>query len=275
MKKKGNKMIAIIAGTGNLPVEAAKSFLEQNKNFIVICLFPKDNLEKLKKIINQKAEIISEPFYKAGHILKILKKKNVNKVLLIGKVDKRNLLKKIKLDWLALKTLTKAITKSDSSLMQSIVNQIENEGIKVLKQSDVLKNLIIPSGVLIGKLTKEIEEDIEFGLNTANKLSLIDIGQTVVVKNKMIVAVEAIEGTDECIKRGIQLGKEGVIICKTAHKNQNKKFDLPTLGPKSLKQIKKGQVKAIAWHSDKTFIANKNEFIKKSKELNITLVSIK
>ncbi len=267
-------MIAIIAGTGNLPVESAKSFLKQNKDFIVICLFPKDNEKKLKETVDGKAEIISQPFYKAGKILKLLKEKNVTELLLVGKIDKRNLFKNIKLDWFTIKTLAKVATKSDTLLQEAVVKEIEALGIKVLKQSDVLKNLFVKSGVLTGKLTKELEENISFGLETANKLSTIDIGQTVMVKDKMIIAVEAIEGTDNCIKRGIELGKKDLVICKTAHNNQNKKFDIPTLGPKSLEQIKRGQVKVIAWHSSKALIANQDEFIQKAKELNITLVSI-
>lgn len=267
-------MIAIIAGTGNLPVESAKSLLKQNKNFIVICLFPQDNEEKLKKSVPTNSQVISQPFYKAGKILKLLKKKKVTKLLLVGKVDKRNLFKNIKLDWFTLKTLAKVATKSDTLLQEAVVKEIEAHGIKVLKQSEILKSLFVKPGLLTGKLTKKLEEDITFGLETANKLSTIDIGQTVVVKDKMIIAVEAIEGTDNCIKRGIELGQKDVVICKTAHKNQNKKFDLPTLGPKSLEQIKRGQVKVIAWHSNKALITNRDDFIKKAKELNITLVSI-
>jgi UDP-2,3-diacylglucosamine hydrolase len=268
-------MIAIIAGTGNLPLEAAKSLIEQNKDFIVICLFPNDNLEKLLKIVENKSKIITQPFYKAGKILKLLKEKNVTEIFFIGKVDKGNLLKNIKLDWLAIKTLAKASTKSDSTLMQAIMDQVENQGFKILKQNEILNNLFVKPGILTGKIAPKLQEDINFGIQTANKLSAIDIGQTVVVKDKMIIAVEAIEGTDSCIKRGIALGQNNVVICKTAHKKQNQKFDLPTLGPKTLEQIKKGQVKAIAWQSDKTFIENKNEFIKKAKELNISLISIK
>lgn len=267
-------MIAIIAGTGNLPIESAKYFLRQNKIFIVICLFPEDNEQKLKEIVSGKAEVISQTFYKTKKILNLLKEKNVNEILLIGKVDKKNLLKNLKLDWLAIKTLAKAVTKSDSTLMEAIINEIEAQGIKVLKQDVILKSLLVPAGVLTGKLTKELQENIDFGLDTANKLSTIDIGQTVIVKNKMIIAVEAIEGTNKCIKRGIELGQKNLVICKTAQNNQNKKFDIPTLGPKSLEQIKKGQVKLIAWHSNKTFIADQDEFIQKAKELNITLVSI-
>lgn len=268
-------MIAIIAGTGNLPIESAKALIKQNKDFIVITLFPNDNLQKLLNIINDRSKVISKPFYKAGKILKLLKEKNVTKIFFIGKVDKGNLFKNLKLDWLSIKTLAKASTKSDSTLLQAIMDQAEAQGFKVLNQNDILNNLFIEPGILTGKLTPKLQENIDFGLQTANKLSKIDIGQTVVVKDKMIIAVEAIEGTDSCIKRGIEFGKNNVVICKTAHQKQNKKFDLPTLGPKTLEQIKKGQVKVIAWQSDKTLIENKNYFIKKAKELNITLVSLK
>ena len=268
-------MIAIITGTGNLPINAAKSLVSLNKKFLVICLFPENNLEKLNDAVKNHAQVFTLPFYKAGKILNFLREKNISEILFIGKVDKNNLFKNIKLDWLAIKTLAKATTKSDTTLMQAIIDQVEKQGFKILKQSNVLKNLFVGPGLLTGKLTPELNEDIKFGLETANKLSLLDIGQTVIVKNKMIIAVEAIEGTDNCIKRGIDLGKTDIVICKTAHQNQNKKFDLPTLGTKSLEQIKRGQVKAIAWHSDKTFIENSQEFIKKAKELEITLVSVK
>ena len=90
----------------------------------------------------------------------------------------------------------------------------------------------------------------------------------------MIIAVEAIEGTDDCIKRGIALGEKDIIICKTTHKNKNKKYDMPTLGYNSLKDLKSGQIKAIAWQSDKTLIADKEKFINKAKDLGITLISI-
>jgi DUF1009 family protein len=113
------------------------------------------------------------------------------------------------------------------------------------------------------------------GINTAIQLSRLDIGQTVVVKDQMIIAIEAIEGTDQCIKRGIELGKSGVVICKAAHQNQNHKYDLPTLGPGSLENISKGDVAVIAWLHDKTLIAQQQEFIQKAQALGITLVSYK
>ncbi|MFH1644523.1 MAG: UDP-2,3-diacylglucosamine diphosphatase LpxI [bacterium] len=267
-------MIAIIAGTGNLPVEACKSLLEKKQSFFVISLFPQDNLDKILNIVGNSKLVVTQKFYKATQILKILKERNVTKVLLIGKVDKRNTLKKIKLDWITIKFFASLVCRSDTTMMEKIVSSFNERGFQVLNQNEILQSLFIPPGILTGKLTPELKENIDFGINIAEKISEFDIGQTVVVKDKMILAIEAIEGTDSCIKRGIELGQNNVVICKAARKNQSKKFDLPTLGPDSLKNIKKNEVQAIAWTSNQTFIADKELFIAKARGLGITLISV-
>ncbi|MFH0898752.1 MAG: UDP-2,3-diacylglucosamine diphosphatase LpxI [bacterium] len=266
-------MIAIIAGTGSLPVEACKALLQEGKKFFVIALFPEDNGAMLAAIIHGKASLIQQPFYKPGTIIDILKKHKTTHVLMIGKVDKSNLLKKVKLDWYGIKLLASLVTKSDSSIMEKIVSELEKEHMTVIKQDEVLKTLIVPPGILTGTMTPELEKNIAFGIGMAQKLSEYDIGQTVVVKDDMILAVEAIEGTDNCIKRGIGLGKNNVIVCKAARTNQNKKFDLPTLGPSSLQNIQKGEIAAIAWLWSHTLIAQQDLFVKQAKDLGITLVS--
>lgn len=266
-------MIAIIAGTGSLPVEACNVLLQENKDFFVLALFPEENGQELSATTAGKAAVIQQSFYKPGKIINLLKERGTTQTLMIGKVDKRNLLKKVKLDWYGVKLLASLLTKNDSTIMEKIVSELEKENISVIKQDDVLKALRVPPGVLTGKLTPELEENITFGIQTAQKISECDIGQTVVVKDTMVLAVEAIEGTDNCIKRGIELGKSDVIICKAARATQNKKYDLPTLGPGSLKNIKKGEVAAIAWLSTHTLIAQKNLFVRRAQELGITLVS--
>ncbi len=164
--------------------------------------------------------------------------------------------------------------KSDKTIMEKLLSVLKKKGIGIIKQNEILKSLIVKPGILTGSITDKIEVDIKFGMNIAQNISQCDIGQTVVIKDKMVIAIEAIEGTDDCIKRGIELGKNNLVICKSAHEKQNQKYDLPTLGPNSLKGLKKDQVKAIAWKSSHTFISEKEEFIKKAKELNITLISI-
>jgi UDP-2,3-diacylglucosamine hydrolase len=267
-------MIAIIAGTGTLPAQACKSLLDTNQKFFVIVLFPENNLDLIKQVVQDKAEICVEQFYKAKKILDLLKARQTKQLLLIGKVDKNHLLKKIKLDWLAIKILASLVSKKDQEIMDTLVKYFEKEGMEVIRQDSILKNLLVDPGVLTGKLTPKIQEEIDFGLKVAKDISFYDIGQTVVVKDKMILAIEAIEGTDSCIQRGIELGQNEIVVCKAAHPNQNKKYDLPTLGPNSLKDLQPGQVKAIAWQSSQTFISEKEIFVKKAQELGITLVSV-
>lgn len=266
-------MIALIAGTGTLPSKACKFLLNAKKPFFVITLFPEDNFALIKESAPESIEIIQQQFYKAHAIFKLLKSRSATHVFFVGKVDKQNLLKKFKLDWFAIKLLASLTTKSDMSIMNKIAQELDKQNIKVLSQNDVLGDLFVKPGILTGKLTTEIDEDIKFGLTIAEQMSTYDIGQTVVVKDKMILAVEAIEGTDECIRRGIQLGKKDVIICKSANTNHNNKFDHPTIGSATLTGIERGDVAAIAWQASHTFIADKQNFAAKAKELKITLIS--
>jgi DUF1009 family protein len=266
-------MIAVVAGTGTLPLAACKQLILQKKDFFVLSLFPEDNLLTLKQLVQDNAKIIVQSFCKLSNILETLKIQETKEILFIGKVDKRNLLKKLQWDWLFFKLAAKALYKSDTAIMELLVSTAKKHSMHVISQKDILKTLLVPPGIITGYVDAQLERDIQLGLSTAQALSKNDIGQTVVVKNGMVLAVEAIEGTDNCIKRGIELGKQDVVICKAARPDQNSKFDLPTIGPGSLDGIKKGQVRALAWQSSQTFVAEKETFIKIAKKLGITLIS--
>jgi len=263
-------MIAIIAGTGTLPLTACKRLLDDKKDFFVLSLF-EDNYLALVETCNHVAPVFPCEVFKFGQVIKLLEEQKTTHALLIGKVDKTNLLKKFKFDWLAIQYLGSLLTNSDKSLMDKAVQILESHNIKVLNQLDVLANLCAETGVLTGVLTPELEENIAYGMEIAIKISECDIGQTVVVKNKMIVAIEALEGTDECIKRATELVGNGLIICKAIRPKHSTQYDLPTLGTKTLTGIKSKQIAAIAWQADKTFIADLVPFIKKAKELEILL----
>jgi len=269
-----HSIIAIIAGTGNIPLQAISALQENNTDFFVISLFPESNLEALEQASRDPSKVITHKYYRIGNIKQTLLDNNTTHVLFIGKVDKRNLLQKLSFDWEALALLSSLAYKHDTSIMELIVETVEKLGITVLHQNDVLQQLQMDPGVLWGKVTSDMQKSIDSGMAMAAKLSECDIGQTVVVKDTMIIAVEAIEGTDECIRRGIALGKGNVIICKTAHKKQNNKYDMPTLGPATLDVIQKGEVAVLAWQADKTLIANKELFIQLAQEKNIVLVAL-
>lgn len=267
------KKVAIIAGVGSLPREACFYFQKNNIPFFIVALFPDDNATHFLEFVPS-TEIIKKPFYRLGLIFKELKARNTSHVLFIGKVDKQYLLKNLRYDWLAIKLLAKTVFKTDKQLMETLVNELENNGITTLSQAQVLEHLHLSAGFTQGEITSELKRDIELGMNIVDSLSTHEIGQTVVVKDGMVLALEAIEGTDECIRRGIELGKNNVVICKGAHNHHNSKYDIPTLGASTLQTIQKGEVAALAWKASHTFIAQQPLFLQLAQEKNISLIAL-
>ncbi|MGD1997630.1 MAG: UDP-2,3-diacylglucosamine diphosphatase LpxI [Candidatus Dependentiae bacterium] len=269
------KRLALIAGTGTLPLDAIAALRAQKKDFFVLSLFPEENGAKLRDALQEPAvELIAEPFYKLGAIKKVLRDKCTTDVVMLGKVDKRNLLSRLSYDWELIKIAATVMYRGDAAVMEHIVRMFEKEGITVQPQTTLLSSLFVAPGVLCGTISEAQQRDITYGLDMASKLSTLDVGQTVVVKEGMVIAVEAIEGTDECIARGITLAKKGAVIAKTCQPQQNSKFDIPTLGPATLENIPAGSISVIAWHADRTFIAQRELFVKMAKERGIALVAV-
>ena len=134
---------------------------------------------------------------------------------------------------------------------------------------------MIPSGVL-GKLkpTEEQMEDVNYGFWLAKEMGKVDVGQSVVIKDKMIMAVEAIEGTDMCIKRGAKLAKSGAAVVKVAKPSQDKRFDIPAIGLRTLKTMKKYKANLIAVEANETIIVDQEKVIKFADENDIVIMAV-
>lgn len=266
-------LVGIIAGTGSLPVAACQALRNQKKKFFVINLFPQDNGIALRHAAGD-APVIAQEFYRASTILDILLQHNVTHVLMIGKVDKQHFFKNIKLDWLAVKLLASVAYKNDQQILQRIVDEFATHNITVLRQHEMLPGLLTKPGIIAGQIDAALQHDIDFGMQMAQTISKLDLGQTVIVKNSMVLAVEAIEGTDACIRRGIELGRGDIIICKAAQSAHNPQFDLPTLGSATLQGLRPGDVRAIAWLAQYTLIADYQKFIDTACALSCTLIAV-
>lgn len=266
--------VAIVAGAGELPLQACSYFLAHKIPFFILALFPEDNGIALTEGLPATIDIIHEKYYKPGTILELFKQKNASHILFAGKVDKQNLFKKIKFDWFALSFLARLSTKSDKQIMEAVLEELHKHSFTVLHQSTILASLFIPPGIINGTLMQSAQNDIELGMSMAQKLSEIEVGQTVVVKEGVVLALEALEGTDACIKRGVELGQGNVIVCKAARHDHNKKYDLPTLGPSTLISFDKGDIAILAWQSKHTLIIHKEEFLAQACLKQITLVSL-
>lgn len=261
----------LIAGDGNLPVEMARHAKENG--FEVVCIsFAKDNVKELKKYCSK---VYSCHPGEVNKIEEILKNEEIKQATFLGKVHKRVLLQLHKFDKRAIELLQQAQRLNDDQVMLMIVAEFEKLGITVLDQTIFIKNLMIPSGVL-GKLkpTEAQMEDVNYGFWLAKEMGKIDIGQSVVIKDKMAMAVEAIEGTDKCIKRGSRYAKRGAVVVKVAKPSQDKRFDIPAIGLRTLKTMKRHKASLIAVEANETIIVEQEKVIKFADDNNIVIMAV-
>jgi hypothetical protein len=171
--------------------------------------------------------------------------------------------------------LKKAIRLNDDKVMLMIIEELENIGITVLDQTLFIKDLMIPSGILGNvKPTQEQIDDVNYGYWLAKETGKLDIGQSVVIRDKMIMAVEAIEGTDKCIRRGGKLAKKHARIIKVAKPSQDKRFDIPAIGLKTIKTMKKYKADLIAVEAGETIIVDKDRVVKYANKHNIVIMAV-
>lgn len=264
--------IAILAGYGKLPLFAVESLQQANKEFIVIAFSEEFN----QNLEDDGIVVYNLSVGQVGKILDILKSENVTDVVFAGKVNKSLLYNNLKLDMKAVKILFSLKDRKDDTIMRAVIDELNKIGINVLKQTDVLKNLLAEEDISIGKsLSSKEREDVEFGFKVAKELGRLDIGQTVVIKNKAVMALEAIEGTDAAIERGLKLAKKGGVVVKVAKPHQDERFDVPTVGVDTLKKIADNKGRLLAVEAGKTFIVDKKECEDFAKKNRITLISVK
>ncbi len=261
----------LIAGDGTLPVKMAQ-YAKEN-GFEVICIsLAKDNVKELKKYCSK---VYSCHPGEVNKIEQIFKDEQIKQLTFLGKVHKRVLLQLHKFDKRAIELIKASSRLNDDEVMLLIVKEFEKLGVTVLDQTIFIKNLMIPAGVL-GKIkpTKEQLEDVNYGFWLAKEMGKIDVGQSVVIKDKMIMAVEAIEGTDKCIKRGAKLAKSDAVVVKVSKPAQDQRFDIPAIGLRTLKTMSRYKASLIAVEANETIIVNQEEVIKFANDNNIVIMAV-
>jgi len=261
----------LIAGDGLLPVKLAQYAKENGFEVIGISL-SSDNYNQLKKYCSKVYSVAPGEVLK---IQKILETEEIKQLTFLGKVHKGLLLKRPKFDTKAIELVRNASKLNDDEVMLTLIGELEKVGVTVLDQTIFIKNLMIPAGVL-GKYnpTQSQMDDVNYGYAMAKEMGKLDIGQSVVIKNKMVMAVEAIEGTDKCIRRGAKLAKGGACVVKVAKPSQDKRFDIPTVGLKTLKTMKKYGATLLSVEANETIIVDQEKTIKFADKNKIVIMAV-
>lgn len=264
--------IGLIAGSGQLPVEFAKSASQKGEDVYICCIKSSTDRD-----IEKFGKVFWFSFGEAQKIIDTFRENGVNKLVMLGKIEHSSLLFHFfKLDKRAREFLSKIKDKRAKSILHGIIQELEQEGFEFIDPTPYLKSLVVEEGI-IGNIKPDPQtmEDIIFGMEIAKEVAHLDIGQTVVVKDKVVIAVEGIEGTDKCILRSKDLCGGDSVVCKAARKNQDMRYDVPVVGLKTLESLKKAGAKALGIEAGKTYLLDKEKFIKKANEFGISIVGVK
>jgi len=182
-------------------------------------------------------------------------------VIMAGQIGPKNLFD-LRPDWKALLVLAKLKQRNAESIFAAIADELAKIDVDLLPATTFLEEFLAPAGLIAGpKLTQREEEDVTLGWKIAKEIARLDIGQTVIVKNGTVVAVEALEGTNETIKRGGNFARKGAVMVKVAKPNQDMRFDVPVIGVETIQIAADAKLRAIAIETGKTLLLEKDAII--------------
>lgn len=279
----GGRPIGIIAGWGRYPELVAENLKRQGHPVVVAGI-----AEHAGENIRQWCDDFSLfGIGKFGKQQAFLKRHGVRQVVLAGKIFKHRILYE-GIGWIGqlpdvtcLRTIFHHLishkkSARDDSLLLAVVASFERQGMKIVPGTQLVPSLLAEIGVLTRiRPTKRVTQDIVYGWRVAKQSGLLDIGQSVTVRDQTVLAIEAIEGTDACIDRTAKLcPRGGFTLVKVAKPKQDNRFDLPTIGPQTIDQVKKAGGAAIAIEAHKTILIDREEVLRAANRLGIAIVSI-
>jgi hypothetical protein len=264
--------IGIIAGKGELPEIVARDARNRGYKVITVAL---ENLAS--PVLNDLSDEIKWlNVGKLGALINTLKNSGVSEAIMAGKVPKAILYKsKVTPDLRAVKLLFSLKDKSDDSILNALARELATEGITIVNTAAFSPHLLTPAGVLtVNEPSKEEWADIEFGWRIAKAIGELDIGQTVVIKGRAVMAVEAIEGTDEAVQRGGKLAGDGAVVVKVSKPQQDMRLDVPVVGPATLQSMIDVRARVLAIEAERSIIIQRDNLIKEAEKAGISIVGM-
>lgn len=259
--------IGLIAGEGQLPIEFLRSSRAKTEKIVVFAI---------KGMADPAIEKEAEKVYwieirDYAKSVFIVVKEGIKHLVFLGKI-KKNAIYDDNVDIEGKKALKGLPDKKDTSFFKEGERRLKLLGIDVLSAAEYLSHLLPEKGVITKTAPDaRLEADIEFGFEVAKKLAGMDIGQTVVVKDRTIVAVEAMEGTDVTIARGRDIAGDGCVMVKVARPVQDMRWDVPTVGPGTMVKLMESGYSALAIEANRMYLVERERFIKMADAAGITV----
>ncbi len=265
--------IGLIAGNGRFPflvLEAARSLGHE----VVIIAIKEEAAKDLEEAaVQQRSPIHWVSIGQLGTLLKILNDEQISQAVMAGQVKHIKIFGGFVPDLTAMSLIGKLTSMNTDSLIGAVAELMRERGVELVNSAKFLEPLLAGEGQLSHRAPSESEhKDLQFGYRLADTIAGLDIGQTIAVKHQAVVAVEAMEGTDETIARAGHLAGDGVTIIKVAKPNQDMRFDVPIVGLATIQAMRIAGAKVLSVDAGRTLIFDTAAFFASANEANIAVV---
>jgi DUF1009 family protein len=264
------EILGIIAGNGVYPRLMADAARKAGVKRIVAAAFKGETDPALA----QHVDVLE--WLRVGQLSRLLKFFRDQKILhavMAGQIAPKNLFD-LHPDWKALLVLAKLKQRNAESIFAAIADELARIDVDLLPATTFLEDQLAPAGLIAGpKLSRREEDDVDLGWNIAKEIARLDIGQTAIVKNGTVLAVEAFEGTNDAIKRGGTLARQGAVMVKVAKPNQDMRFDVPVIGVDTMRVASEVRLRVIAVESGRTLLLEKETLIETATRSKISVLA--
>jgi DUF1009 family protein len=263
-----SESIGLIAGKGQFPLLFAQAAREQG--FEIVALAHRGETDPaLEPLVQQLHWIYVGQLAK---IIRTFKAAGVRRAVMAGGISRGRLFREFRPDFRALQVVRRAGPGQDDRLLREVAAELEQEGITIVPSTLFLEQLLAPPGPL-GRRAPTPEEfaDIDFGAQVAREVGRLDLGQCVVVRRRVVVALEAIEGTDEAIRRGGRLAGPGVVVVKVSKPHQDLRFDVPAVGLETIRTMQEVKAAVLALEAGKTLIFDRPAMLQAADQARIAV----
>jgi DUF1009 family protein len=263
-------VLGIIAGNGVYPRLLADSARKAGAKKIIAAAFT----DETDPVLTQHVDLIE--WMRVGQLSQLLnffRDQNIHHAIMAGQIAPKNLFD-LRPDWKALLLLAKLKQRNAESIFAAIADELGKIHVDLLSATTFLEDSLARPGLIAGPtLSRREEEDVELGWKIAKEIARLNTGQTVIVKNGTIVAVEALEGTNEAIKRGGALARKDAVMVKVAKPNQDIRFDVPVIGVETIRVASDVKLRVVAIESGKTLLLERDAIVDLAECANISIVA--
>jgi DUF1009 family protein len=263
--------LGLIAGWGDLPAVVAKAAREHGRRVVAVGFRGETDPELARDVDEWHWSSLGQ----VGRLIRLLKTAGVTETVLAGVVKHRSLFNLFRMDWRAVRLLAGLKDKRANSILGAVAETLAQEDLRLISPLPWLKAYLPGRGCLTQhRPTRQERKDVQFGYRMARHVAGADIGQTVVVKNQTVVAVEAMEGTDACILRAGEISRGGAVVVKVTKPDQDFRFDVPVVGPLTIQNMHKAGATVLAFSANQTLFLHRDKTVVDADRARISLWGI-